>query len=220
MNKKWQALFLAITMVAAACGGGDDDDNGGNDTPDASVSIPDANSAPDASSCLALPNYGQLPEVPATNTDLYAEKSANGNVVFGVRYTAQGAAPFAVLLLLRSGATTGSTTITGAEAAFASCKTCLLLAVGPDGAEQWYMANGGTINVTTLGDVGGKLTFSISNPTFTQITAPPAAAPVAGGCTSAFASWSVDTAVMMAAQKPIKAAVEGAAQMFDTSILF
>ena len=94
---------------------------------------------------------------------------------------------------------TGSYTLTGEDAAFSTCGTCVYLATDSDatnGPAGYYFAQGGVLNLTS---VTGRLTGTLTNVTFVKVGVDPDGFPLdepaPGNCTSTIASASFDSVI-------------------------
>ena len=95
--------------------------------------------------------------------------------------------------------TTGSFSLTGEDAAFSTCGTCVYIANDVDadnGPAGYYFAQGGTLTLTS---VTGRFTGSITNVTFVKVGIDadgfPTDEPAAGDCSSTIASATFDSAI-------------------------
>ncbi len=88
----------------------------------------------------------------------------------------------------------GTYPITGADASYATCGTCVTLIgdiVAGQGPTQFYFATGGTVTITSA---AGRLTGSATNVTLQELDLNTSQL-VAGGCTSHVAAVSFDVAL-------------------------
>ena len=98
----------------------------------------------------------------------------------------------------------GTYQLTGSQLQYADCGVCIRIGTNSTaaaGAEDDYMATGGTVTVTQSDSrVGGTLAFSVTGLTFEHVTIAPqtfVSTPVGDGCNSAIAS-AMHSSVMAA----------------------
>ena len=147
---------ILLLLSVAACSGGDKKSNDGPDAAPSADAAPAFDAAPQGLACATVSNYG---DQGVLTGDVLSDTTAGmgylsiGNVldqgppvdIFAVELF-EGYPPF------EAGITTGTFPITGAQTNYADCGTCVMLFADStqDGAAMIYIAQSGTVNVTSV----------------------------------------------------------------------
>lgn len=212
-------LFSSLSLIA--CGGGDDDgdsvdpldpiDASTDNTPDSSTPAACSVSTANFGDKGALTGGAQFSGDPANPTSYLLgasallETAAPADVLSVEFYT--GFAPFGTPEA-PTAVVPGTYQLTGEQLNYATCGVCARVATNlmEDGTfEHDYMATGGTVTVSEVGDaVGETLTFAVSNLTFEHVTINEEtfeSAPVGDNCTTAITGATFTATVEAAAMK-------------------
>lgn len=205
--------FSALALVA--CGGDDGntilpiDASGSIDGPGSDGAVPCTISTPSfgaAGALTASAYFASDPNMPALYKISFTaplEPTIPQDIFFFEVFT--GYEPFGTSTA-PTPAIAGTYQIAGNQLQYADCSVCLTLGSNAtaDSYEDDFMATGGTVNITEIGDaVGENLNVTFSNLTFEQVTiASSTSTPVGNGCTTSIESASFTAQLMAPPPKP------------------